>query len=386
MTTEILIVAGEVSGDMHAARVARALKSLRQDLHLFGMGGSSLRSAGVETIIDSEKDASVMGFLEVATKLNTILAAFNKLCSEAKQRKPALAILTDFPDFNLRLAERLHSFGIPVMYYISPQVWAWRRGRIKQIKKYVTTMVPILPFEEDFYRLHGVNAEYLGHPLLDDFIKKGSADSFDRDVFLNKNGLNPKEPVLAILPGSRKIEITRILPTMLEAFEKMTQEVPTLQALIPLAAGLERSFVEGFIDNKKIIVIDQQADAVLKAADATLVTSGTACLEAALVGAPFVVVYKATPLSYFIGRLLVRHIKWFSLPNLIAGEEVVTELLQKAASPERIAATLLPYLTDPQAVKVFKEKIQIVKDRLTVRDSSETSAERTAKLALELLK
>ena len=380
MATEIFISAGEVSGDMHAAKLVNALRSLRQDIHVFGMGGQALRSAKAETVVDSETEASVMGFFEVAVKMKTIIAAFNKLVLEAEKRKPALAILIDFPDFNLRLAKKLHALGIPVMYYISPQVWAWRKGRIKDIKKYVTRMVPILPFEETFYREHGVEASYVGHPLLD-----VTPPPFDRNDFLRKNNIDPTQPVLAMLPGSRTIEINRILPTMLEALKIMQSKIPTLQTILPIASRLKEDFIKSFTKDLPIKLINQQAESAMRAADVTLVTSGTACLEAALIGSPFLVVYKANKFSYLIGRLLVHGVKYIALPNLIAQRKVVEELLQGAATPKRIAREILPYFLNPKARELFIKGIIDVRKTLEVPNSTGTSSERIAKIALEII-
>jgi len=382
MSTNIFISAGEVSGDMHAANLVTSIKNLRPDLQFWGMGGSNLRKVQVDTIVDSEKEASVMGFVEVFAKLPNLIKNFRLLCQTAKQKKPDLAILVDFPDFNLRLAKELHALNIPVMYYISPQVWAWRTGRIKDIKKYVSCMVPILPFEEQFYRNHGIDAKYLGHPLLD---QDKDLKFFNRNEFLTSHNINPELPVLSLLPGSRTKEITRILPTMISATKLLKESIPQLQTLLPIASSLSFDFIKSFIQDLPVTLVQQQSKEALKAADVTLVTSGTACLEAALIGNPFLVVYKANSFSYTLARWFVgNRIKWIALPNLITQQKIVEELLQDDCSPERIAKELLPFFTDKTSVEAFKSKIQLVRSTLSI-DNSISSSQRIANAALEMI-
>ncbi len=380
MTQEILIVAGETSGDMHGAKVASAIKALNPNINIFGMGGSAMRAAGVETIFDSEEFGSVMG-LDIGGKLPKILEAFNGLCSEAKSRKAKLAILIDYPDFNLRLAERMHTFNIKVLYYIAPQVWAWRTGRIKKLKKYVDTIIPILPFEEDFYKKNGIDAKYLGHPLLDNEIL-----AFDKTAFLSSLGLTAEAPILGLLPGSRVHEIARLLPVMLDAFRIIKEKVPGVKAILPVATGLRRDFVENFTKgDPDIKVINQQSDAVFRASDAAIIASGTACLEAALIPLPMVVIYKMSPLAYLVGRILVgKKIKSVLLPNLIADDNIVPELLQGKANPVNIANSIIPFLISEKEHNEFKEKLKIVRERLTINDPR-PSTSRVAEIALKML-
>jgi len=376
----VMVVAGEHSGDAHAAEVVKQLGRMIPGVRVFGMGGSALRAAGMETIVDSETSASVMGLVEVGGRLHAIYGAYRRLAAEAGRRSPRLAILVDFPDFNLFLARALHRRGVRILYYISPQLWAWRRGRIRLIKRFVTKVVPIFPFEEEHYRRHDVASEYLGHPLLD-----RPADEYSRAEFLAARGLNPRAPVLALLPGSRKSEVSRLLKPMLVAAARRHASRPGLQVAIWMAAGLSAEWFRRQLPaGLTVALLEGEARQTLRAADAAVVASGTATLEAALAEVPFAVVYKLSPLTYVCARLLVR-LPHFAMPNLVAGGKVVDELLQGEVTPERIADAVAPYLDEPAARAAFRERIGAVRRRLEVRDGRGTSAERTAALAAEML-
>ncbi len=377
----VLLVAGEASGDVHAAKLVRALLKQAPGIEIFGMGGKALRAAGMETIVDSESSASVMGIVEVASKLGSIWRAFQTLASEAERRRARLAILVDFPDFNLRLARRLHDSGIPVLYYISPQLWAWRRGRIKTIKKCITKVVPIFPFEEEYYREHGVDAEYAGHPLLE-----SEEAPFCRGEFLRSLELDPGLPVLALLPGSRHGEVSRLLEPMLDAFRRLRQSRPDLQALLPVAGCLDFDWFAGRVSGLEgLALVQGEAGKVLRAADAAVVASGTATLEAALAEVPFVAVYKLAAATYVIGKLLVRGVEHFAMPNLVAQQPVVKELLQAQATGERIAAAIAPFLDEERERTDFKKRIKLVRAKLEAGGSGSGCSARTAQIALKLL-
>ncbi len=377
-----MIVAGEVSGDEHAAPVLAKLKALDPDLEFFGMGGSKLRASGLEVVVDSESHASVMGLTELFGSLRNIYAAFNKLLAAADQRKPHLAILLDFPDFNLRLADKLHRRGVKVLYYISPQVWAWRKGRVKHIGRVIDKVAAIFPFEEAFYARKGVNCEFVGHPFLEQ-----QKLTLDRESYLRSIGLDPELPVVALLPGSRKAELNNLLPPMLEAFSKLRAGRPGVQALIPVAPTLSLSEVQQSLANYPgAVAVAGQAEAVLNCADAAVIASGTATIQGALQGVPHLVVYKLSPFSYRMARLLVRGVEHFAMVNLVAGRKIVEELLQEEASADRISEELERLLGDAKKRLQLKAQLSQVCERLQVKGDEERGAsDRVAQIALEML-
>lgn len=380
--TSILVVCGEASSDEHTSEVVRQIRDLSPHTEVFGMGGDQLRAAGMEIVVDAKESAGVMGFTEVFGSLFKILRAFRLLCREAARRKPQLAILVDFPDFNLRLAKRLHAQGIPILYFISPQIWAWRTGRVKLIKSYVSKVIPIFPFEESFFRRYGVDAEYLGHPFLD-----RSEITKSREQIIREIGLDPTRPLVALLPGSRKAEVERLLEPMLAAFRLVKQKRPELQAAIPVAATFELEWMkEQFSPDDQIAVVPGRSRELLCAADAAVVASGTATLEAALAAVPFLVVYRLSTLTYSIGKVLVRGVSYISIVNLIAGKKVVEELLQQDANAERIAQELESLLGDEERRELMNHEFRLVHDHLASGvDVESLVAGRVAKSALELI-
>ncbi|WP_338865315.1 lipid-A-disaccharide synthase [Myxococcus stipitatus] len=327
----ILVVAGEASGDSHAADLVAALQARRPDLTFFGMGGSRLAATGVELLFDA-REVSVMGITEVLPRIPRILQIMKGLARTAEERRPVAAILVDIPDFNLRLAKKLKALGIPVAYYISPMIWAWRRGRVHTIKRLVDRMLCILPFEEDFYREAGVSARYVGSPVVEQVPALDSPASFR-----NRLGLKPDAPTLALLPGSRMSEIRRLLPTMVDAARTLSAERPGLQVVVPVAPTIPRQEVVSRFEGSGVtpVLIEGQAPEVVGASDAAVVASGTAALEAGLMQRPLVVIYRVSLISYWVGRMMLQ-VAFVSLVNLLAGRRVVPELLQGDATPERI--------------------------------------------------
>ncbi len=378
---KIMVVAGEASGDSHAASVVKSLHEIYPNVKVFGMGGSKLRAVGMETTVDSEHSASVMGFTEVIGSFGKIVAAFTTLVRIAKERKPDVAIMLDYPDFNLRLIKRLHRLNIPVLYYISPQLWAWRPGRVKTVKKYVSKVATIFPFETDFYRLHQVDAEYVGHPFLEHEEVKTK-----RFEFFESINLDPTKPVVAMLPGSRKAEVQRLLPVMLEGVEEVQKSYPDCQAVVPIASTLDRSWVEEIAGTRggKVTFISEQSRELLAVADAAVIASGTATVEAALAEIPFTVIYKLSPLTYRIARLLVTGVKQFAMANLIAGKSVVKEFLQEEANAKNIGEELKKLLSDEGYVLQMKQELQEVRKALQTKKSDDVAAKRVATIALEL--
>ncbi|WP_434348383.1 lipid-A-disaccharide synthase [Myxococcus virescens] len=328
----ILVVAGEASGDTHAAELVAALRARRPDLTFFGMGGARLAAQGVELLFDA-REVSVMGITEVLPRIPRILQILKGLAEAAAERKPDVAILVDIPDFNLRLAKKLKALGVPVAYYVSPMIWAWRRGRVRTIKRLVDRMLCILPFEEDFYREAGVSARYVGSPVVEQVPSPDTTTAFRERLGLAKDA-----PTLALLPGSRMGEIRRLLPDMVEAAKRLSAERPGLQVVVPLAPTIDREEITSRFEGSGVtpILVEGRAPEVVGASDAAVVASGTAVLEAGLMQRPLVVVYRVSLITYWVGRLMLK-VAFVSLINLLAGRRVVPELLQGEMTPERIA-------------------------------------------------
>lgn len=363
----LFVVALEASADLHGAAVLRELKALRPDLRAFGAGGPRMRAAGFEALVRAE-DVSRMGVAEVVPALPRILDAMDALRDAARDRRPRAALLIDSPDFNLRLARRLRELRIPVAYFIGPAVWAWRRYRIRQIARDVTRMLVILPFEERFYRERGVPAVYVGNPLGDAL--RGGASAPAR----------APAGVLALLPGSRAQEIRRIWPPMLEAARLLKARHPALRLVLPVAPTIDRNLLG---DVPEVELVDAQAPEVLARANAAIVASGTATLEAALALTPLVVVYRTSWLTWAIGRLLVR-LRFVSLVNLLAGRAVVPELLQADCTPARIAAAAEPLLSASPERTAQIEALRSLREELAA-PGSPSAARRAAEEVLALV-
>ncbi len=351
MNREVMIVAGEASGDLHGSRLVASMLAKEPDLHFCGIGGMELENAGVELLYDVSK-ISVVGAFEVLSHLSHIFTAQRLLRQRMVKNVPRLLILIDFPDFNLLLARKAKKIGIPVFYYISPQVWAWRSGRVGTIGRLTDAVGVILPFEEQFYRDRGVEkATYVGHPLLDTV-----STSMDRQQFCEAHGIDQDRKLIAIVPGSRSKEIQNLLPEFLQAAENFHHLSPVKPIfLIPRAPTvsveeLQQSGVSTVSPSLDVRIIDEDRYDLLAACDAVVAASGTVTLEILLLDTPMVVAYKVSPLSYRIGRLLV-DIDYFCLANLIAGQEIVRELLQDEANAEAIADELYRLVFDEQAKK-----------------------------------
>jgi lipid-A-disaccharide synthase len=333
---QILIAAGEASGENYGAMLMTELRKLAgREIQFFGVGGEKMRAAGFETIVDSGKVAAV-GITEVIKHVAKIYREFFRMVSAARERKPDAAVLIDFPDFNLRLAGKLHEMGVPVVYFVSPQLWAWKQRRIWRVKKFVDRMLVIFPFEQDYYRERGVDAEYVGHPLAD-----LAPPQIPREAFAQEHGLDPRKHWIALLPGSRKKEVLLNLPIMLEAVAKLGSEY---EYLVPIASTLSHKWMEQQVGPARVHLVSD-ARAALLHARTSLVASGTATVEAALIGNPFIVVYRVSGLSYAIGKRLVK-VKNFGMVNLIAGSEIVPELIQTNFSAENVVEQLKKVIPD----------------------------------------
>jgi lipid-A-disaccharide synthase len=372
----ILVVAGEASGDTHAAELVAALQARRPDLTFFGMGGSRLAARGVELLHDA-REVSVMGITEVLPRLPRILQVLKGLARAAAERRPDVAILVDIPDFNLRLAAKLKALGVPVAYYVSPMIWAWRRGRVRTIKRLVDRMLCILPFEEEFYREAGVSARYVGSPVVEQVPAPASPTHFRERL-----GLNTDAPTLALLPGSRMSEVRRLLPTLVDAAKRLSAERPGLQVVVPVAPTIPREEVVSRFEGSGLspILVEGRAPEVVGASDAAVVASGTAVLEAGLMQRPLVVVYRVSLVTYWVGRLMLK-VAFVSLVNLLAGRRVVPELLQGDMTPERIAEEVRRVWTPGAPREEMLRGLAEVRGRL-----GETgAAARAAEAVLELL-
>lgn len=371
---EILIVAGEASADLHASRALEELRRLRPGVHAFGVGGPRLREAGLEALAPAE-DISVMGLAEVLPRIPRILGILRTLARAAAERRPKAALLVDLPDFNLRLAKKLKALGVPVVYYVSPTIWAWRRGRARKIAKVVDRMLCILPFEERFYEGTGVSARFVGHPFAERPLP-AAPERYREDL-----GLAPGRTTVALVPGSRPSELKRLFPVMLEAAERIRAVRPDAQFVVPVAPTLARADLAPYLAEHRTVevkLVDGHTEEVVGASDAALVKSGTSTLETALMLRPMVVVYKLSWLTYLVGRLLVR-IAHFALVNILAGRGLVPELLQRDASPERMAAEIERLLGDRAARDAQLEGLRAVRASLGEPGAARRVAEEVAR-------
>jgi lipid-A-disaccharide synthase len=362
----IFISAGEASGELYGAQLASLLSQKLPQVDLIGMGGERMRAAGVQCVVRAE-DMAVMGFTEVIEHLPRIYGEFRKLKRAIRERRPEVAVLIDFPDFHFRLFREFHRLGIPVIYFVSPQLWAWKKHRIKKVQQYVRRMLVIFPFEEQFYRDRGVNAEFVGHPLAE-----LPPPTISREDFADANNLDPSKTWIALLPGSRMREIRDHLPTMLDAARLLAEGSPSqhFEFIIPLASTLHAdqraqvaSLVAAHAGQLSIRIISGEARQALHHARASVVASGTATVEAALIGNPFVVVYRVSPITYAIAKRVVS-VPHVAMANLIAGRRVVPELIQHDFTAQNIVQHLQPLLPDGPARESMIQGLTAVRKAL----------------------
>jgi len=365
-----MIVAGESSGDTHAAKLVNALRETSGgvELEFFGAAGPKMRAAGVEPTVESDA-LSIVGLLEIGKALPMFLGAFRRLKNAAKAKKPSVVILVDFPDFNMKLAKSLKKQGHTVVYYISPQLWAWRKYRISTIRKYVDLLISILPFEKEWYAKHGVdNVEYVGSPLA-----REVHSDISKEEFCQKHGLDPQIPIVSLLPGSRHAEISRILPDLLRTAESMHERGKDIQFIIALPTGkLEK--ISG--DHRKtgwLSWIEGETYDALNASDAAAITSGTATLEAGIIGTPMAIVYKTSATNYKLLRPLI-DVEHFGLINLIADERVANEFIQDDFTPETLGAELERILKPAENIRV-RDQLKAATDKLGHGGASKRAAE-----------
>jgi lipid-A-disaccharide synthase len=365
----ILLSSGEASGDLYASELLRELRRRHPSIEAFGLGGPRSKAQGAELLVDLE-EISVIGLVEVVGKLPALRRAMGRLVEEARKRKPAVAILVDFSGFHLRLAKRLRGIGVPILYYVSPQVWAWRRGRVARIRELVDEMLVILPFEEEFYRKEGVRVRYVGHPLVD-LVEPAR----DRDRFCADSGLDPSRPILLLLPGSRRREIELHLPVLRKVVEDLSRRRPELQILVSRAPTVASSWLEAGLGStfSRIRVLEEGTYDGLKHAAVAVVASGTATVEAALSETPMVVVYRLGRLTYALGRRFVK-VPHFSMVNLIAGRKLVPELIQDDMTAEAIEKQV-ESLLETGASDEMKRGLREVKAKLGGKGASARAAE-----------
>lgn len=346
------MITGEASGDAHAGRMIVELKKLRPDVNVRGIGGDNMREAGAEIIVDFS-ELAVMGLVEVLKRYRHIKNIFNQLVAELKANKPDLLVLVDYPGFNLKLAKQAKKMGIPVMYYISPKVWAWRAGRIKTIKRYVDKMVVLFPFEVPIYQDAGVPVTCVGHPLVD--AVKNTLSSKQAKI---KMGLKLNRRVIGLFPGSRRSEIENLLPVMLDAAQRIQKRNTNVDIVLPLAPGIDEAYLDCILAKSTVPVkvVSDKFYELTAACDAIVAASGTVTLEIALLGVPHFIAYRVSPISYHILSRLVK-IPYVGLCNIVTGNPVILELLQNEVSVERLEKELLALLTEPSS-KDAAEKIR----------------------------
>lgn len=366
---QLMIVAGEPSGDAHAAALVAALRRKTSAIDFFGATGPLMRAEGVETIVNSD-ELAIMGILEVAQVFPRFISAFRKLKAAAIKRSPDAVVLVDWPEFNLRLATALHRRGIKVIYYISPQLWAWRPRRISNIKRDVDLLLSILPFETEWYRIRGVeHVEFVGHPLAGEVRSR-----INREEFCSQHDLDPKHPIVSFLPGSRRKELERILPPMAEAIRKLKSTDPALQFVVAVAPSRTIEETKGILSSlNSIKIVQDQTREALAASDAAAIASGTATLEGALLETPMVVVYKESAVNWHtLGRLIT--VSHYGLVNLVAGGEIAKELMQTELTGENLAHELVQLL-DPKRNETAREQLRRVGSLLGEAGASERAAE-----------
>src|SRR5271165_4406332 len=379
----VLVSAGEASGEFYGAELMQALRkqvaqrSANLDIEFFGVGGEQMRAAGCELLADAREIAEV-GIVEVVKHIPTIYRRFREVVREAERRRPDAAVLIDFPDFNLRLAREMHKLSVPVIYYVSPQLWAWKQGRIELVRKYVRKMLVIFPFEEKFYRERGIEAQFVGHPLAD-----LPAPTITREQFAAEHELDVSRPWIALLPGSRRAEVSRIFPTLLEAAQLLG---PDYVYTVPVASTLDPAWMATFLRDRAAppIVFTSDARATLFHARAAAVASGTSTLEAALIGTPFTMVYQVAPLTWTLGRRLVK-VDRFAMVNLIAERDVVPELVQTDFAAQRVCDELRRIIPDGKARETMLADFREVRQRLHPAESGGNASERAAKAVLSLV-
>ena len=359
------IIAGEASGDLHASNLVAEIKKKDKKAEFRGCGGDLMKAQGVE-LLKHYRTMAYMGFVEVAVNLRKVLGNIAQCKKDIVEYHPDVVILVDYPGFNLRIADFAHENGLKVVYYISPQIWAWKRRRVHKIKKSVDKMLVILPFEEEFYRRYGVDVTFVGNPLLDELAKVGTGN---RSIFLRRNSLGERREIIALLPGSRRQEVKRILPIMI----RVASHFPDYQFVIAGISSLDKSLYKDIIGQSDVFFVENQTYELLQNSSAAMVTSGTATLETALFSVPEVVCYKATDFSYRLAKWMIK-VKFISLVNLIMDREVVKELIQGDMNEDNLVKELDQLLHNGKRQRKLLEDYEELKDKLGNVGASEKAA------------
>ena len=368
-----MLSCGEPSGDLYAGALTTEIRRLDPDANVFGLGGKRFAAAGGRLLTDYD-GLAVTGLVEVVPALPRLFATYRRLLAAARAERPDVFVAIDYPGFNFWLGASVAKLGIPVVYYITPQVWAWRRGRLRTMKRFVTRALVIFPFEEEIYREADIPVAFVGHPLLD-----LATPALDRDTFLRANQLDPEAPIVTMLPGSRVNELRAILPDLVGAAERIARSVPSVQFVIARAPNLPDALFEPLaalarVTSRAPCIVESQTDAALVAADVVLTASGTATVQTAIHERPMVVVYRLSPLTYRLGRRFVR-LNAFGMVNLIAETRIVPEFLQEAFTPEAVAGEAVRYLTDETHAATTRAELRTVREKLGGSGASRRAAE-----------
>ena len=378
-TTKVMLSCGEPSGDLYAGALATEIRRLEPETDVFGLGGERLAVAGGRLVADYG-GLAVTGLAEVLPALPRYWATYRRLVSLARAERPDVFVAIDYPDFNFRLGASIGALGIPVVYYISPQVWAWRRGRLRTMKRFVSRALVIFPFEAALYREADIPVAFVGHPLLD-----LATPALGRDTFRREHQLDPEAPTVAVLPGSRANELNVILPDLVGAAERIARQVPLVQFVVARAPNLPDALFEPLaalarVTSRAPCIVESQTDDALVAADVALTASGTATIQAAIHERPMVVVYRLSPLTYWMGRRFVR-VNAFGMVNLVAEKKIVPEFLQEAFTPEAVAGEAVRFLNDESYADQTRAALRAVRETLGGRGASRRAAEQVLDVA-----
>lgn len=353
-----MLVSGEASGDRYAAELVEELRARHPEWTWSGMGGEASREAGIELVVDST-ELSVVGLVEVLRHYREIRSALKTLKAQVLARKPQLLVLIDYPEFNLRLARFAHRHGVPVLFYISPQIWAWRAWRVHAIRRHIDHMAVVFPFERDFYEKHRVPVTYVGHPL-----RGQTSPTRPPDAVRERWGLDAQRPVVGLFPGSRRSELAHLMPVCAGAVRELRNHPARPQFALVMPPGLKpNDYAPWLGDLPEVKCLQEPVYDAMQVCDMAAAASGTVTLQLALMRVPFCMIYRLANLSYLLARLLVR-IKRYCLANIVAGEDLVTELIQADATPQRVAAALTPWLDDPARLNQMRVRLQKVEERL----------------------
>ena len=371
--TKVMLSCGEPSGDLYAGALTTEIRRLDPTADVFGLGGEQFVASGGRLVRDFG-GLAVTGLAEVVPALPRLWATYRRLVTTARAERPDVFVAIDYPGFNFRLGASVAELGVPVVYYISPQVWAWRRGRLRTMKRFVTRALVIFPFEEALYREADIPVAFVGHPLLD-----LATPALGRDAFRQAYRLDPEAPTVAVLPGSRANELRMILPDLVGAVERIARAVPSVQFVIARAPNLPDALFEPLarltrVTSRVPCIVESQTDAVLVAADVVLTASGTATIQTAIHGRPMVVVYRLSPLTYWMGRRFVR-VNAFGMVNLVAEKPIVPEFLQEAFTPEAVAGEAVRFLTDETHAATTRAELRTVREKLGGSGASRRAAE-----------